>query len=72
MVGVSSDAFDLISWEIKNFAISVVVKIKSYGVLIRLTTVYGSPYEEGTLLFQNSVNFFCFGMDLSSFTEISI
>jgi hypothetical protein len=47
LVGVNSDVFDDFSWEVKKFSFSTIVKIKSYMVNIRLTTVYGSPYEEG-------------------------
>jgi exonuclease III len=47
LVGVNSDIFEVISWDIKSFSVSTVVRVKSSGVVIRLTTVYGSPYEEG-------------------------
>jgi hypothetical protein len=47
LVGVNSDVFEVISWEVKVFSVSTIVKIKSSGLNIRLTTVYGSPYEEG-------------------------
>jgi hypothetical protein len=46
LVGVNSDVFEVISWEMKILSITI-VKIKSSGVTIRLTTMYGSPYEEG-------------------------
>jgi hypothetical protein len=39
--------FDVISWEVKNLFVSTIVEIKSFGLNIRLATIYGSPYEEG-------------------------
>ena len=47
LVGISNDTFDVVAWEIKKFSVSAVLKIKQTGVIIRITTVYGSPYEEG-------------------------
>jgi hypothetical protein len=47
LVGVNSDVFEIISWDNKSFSVSTVVRVKSSGVVIRLTIVYGSPYEEG-------------------------
>jgi hypothetical protein len=46
LVGIILDLFDIISWEIKNFSISVVARNKIADVIIRITTIYGSPYEE--------------------------
>jgi hypothetical protein len=37
----------VISWDIKRFSVSVLVKEKIKDIAIRITTVYGSPYEEG-------------------------
>jgi hypothetical protein len=51
LVGVNGDVFEVISWEIKSFYVSTVVKITSSGMIVRLTTVYGSPYEEGKFAF---------------------
>jgi hypothetical protein len=55
LVGVNSDVFEVTSWEIKSFFVSIVVKIKkSSGIIVRLTKVYGSPYEEGKKLLSQS------------------
>jgi exonuclease III len=51
LVGLNSDIFEVISWDIKSFSISTTARLKSSGVVIRLTTVYGSPYEEGKDVF---------------------
>jgi hypothetical protein len=47
LVGINLDVFEVLSWEIIKFSINVVVKIKSFGVTVRLSTIYGSPYKEG-------------------------
>ena len=47
LVGVNGDIFDIIAWDIRKFSVSVVVKIRRNDVVIRMTTVYGSPYEDG-------------------------
>jgi hypothetical protein len=39
LVGVNSDIFEVISWDIKVFSVSTVVRVKSSGVVFRLTTV---------------------------------
>jgi hypothetical protein len=46
LVGVNGDMFEVISWEIKTFSVSVVLKNKISEVICRITTVYGSAYEE--------------------------
>jgi hypothetical protein len=46
LVGVNCDLFDIIAWEIKKFSVSVVVRNKIYDFTCRITTVYGSAYEE--------------------------
>ena len=45
LVGVNLDLFDVISWDIKYFSVSTVLRNKSNGVVCRITTVYGSAYE---------------------------
>jgi hypothetical protein len=45
-VGVDIDLFDIISWDVKVFPVSVVVKVKTSGLILRIVTVYGSSYEE--------------------------
>jgi hypothetical protein len=56
LVGVNSDVFEVISWEMKTSSARTVVKIKSSGITIRLTTVYGSPYDEGKEAFILELN----------------
>jgi hypothetical protein len=46
LVGVNGDLFEVIAWEIKTFSISVVLKNKISENICRITTVYGSAYEE--------------------------
>jgi hypothetical protein len=46
LVGINLDLFDTISWEIKNFSLSVVARNKLADIVVRITTVYGSLYEE--------------------------
>jgi hypothetical protein len=45
LVGVNSDVFRLFL-RILNLSVSTVVRIKSSGIVVRLTAVYGSPYEK--------------------------
>jgi hypothetical protein len=47
LVGVNIDLFDVISWDIRRLSVSVIVKEKVRDLNIRITTAYGSPYEEG-------------------------
>jgi hypothetical protein len=44
---VNGDLLEVISWKIRSFSIITVVKKKVIGVIIRITTVYGSPYKVG-------------------------
>jgi hypothetical protein len=46
LMGVDIDVFDIWSWEIKEFFISVIVKLKAKDLTIRIATVYGSSYED--------------------------
>jgi hypothetical protein len=39
--------FEILSWEIKAFLVSYVLKIKTNGRVWRHISVYGSPCEEG-------------------------
>jgi hypothetical protein len=55
-VGINGDIFDVIFWEVKKFYVSFAVKIKSSGVVMRLATVYGSPYEEGKNAFLSDLH----------------
>ena len=47
LLGVDTDVFDVLTWEVRDFSISCTLKIKSSGVTFRVINVYGSPYEEG-------------------------
>ena len=46
LVGVDVDFFEIISWEIKDFSVSVIVRIKACGAVVRVITVYGSSYDD--------------------------
>jgi hypothetical protein len=46
LVGINLDLFDVLAWEIKNFSVTVVARNKILGLVVRITIVYGSPYEE--------------------------
>jgi hypothetical protein len=46
LVGVNLDIFDVIAWKIKKFSISIVVRNKIIDVILRITTFYGSSYDE--------------------------
>lgn len=47
LMGVHIDQFDIISWDIRKFSVSCVLKHKVKKKEFRVTTVYASPYEEG-------------------------
>jgi exonuclease III len=51
LVGVDLDMFDLISHEIKEIFVSVIVRHKALDVVIRFINFYGSSYEEEKDLF---------------------
>ena len=46
LVGVDFNFFDIISWDIRDFSVSVIVKIKSLDVTVRVITVYGPSYDD--------------------------
>jgi endonuclease/exonuclease/phosphatase (EEP) superfamily protein YafD len=46
LVGINLDLFDVVAWDIRNFSVSVIARNKIVDVTVRITTVYGSPYEE--------------------------
>ena len=46
LVGVDVDCFEVVSWEIKSFSVSVVVKDKVTNLVSRITTVYGPTYDD--------------------------
>lgn len=47
LAGVDLDIFNMFSWEVLKFSVSVIVCDKITGIVSRITTVYGSAYEEG-------------------------
>jgi hypothetical protein len=57
--GVDSDIFDVISWEVRCFSVSVVLKIKSYGLIFRVVTTYGSSYDEKKEAFISELHNLC-------------
>jgi hypothetical protein len=46
VVGVDLDFFEVISWQVLKFSVSVVVRLKAKDTIIRNVTVYGSSYED--------------------------
>jgi hypothetical protein len=46
LAGINGDLFEIISWEVKIFSDSVVVKNKIIDFVYRITTVYDSTHEE--------------------------
>src|SRR4051812_4512706 len=58
LMGVDSDILEVISWQILEFAVSCKVKLIGKDVEFRVTTVYGSPYEEGKGAFISELHSF--------------
>jgi hypothetical protein len=58
-VGVDSDLFDVISWDIRCFSVSVVLKIKASGIIFRVVIVYGSSYEDKKEAFISELHSLC-------------
>ena len=56
LVGVNNDCFDVISWDIRRFSVSVIVNIKNMDKIIRITIVYGSAYEDGKQAFTSELH----------------
>jgi hypothetical protein len=51
---INLDLFDVIAWDVKNYSVSVVARNKIMDVVVRITIVYGYPYEEKRMiLYQN-------------------
>jgi hypothetical protein len=46
-VGVDSDVCKVLSWSIKTFSVSCILRNRRDSVIWRHVSVYGSPYEEG-------------------------
>uniref|UniRef100_A0ACD5X0P5 Uncharacterized protein n=1 Tax=Avena sativa TaxID=4498 RepID=A0ACD5X0P5_AVESA len=51
LMGVDLDMFDIISWDIKVFSISVIVRHKALNTDLRFINVYGSSYEDQKYFF---------------------
>ena len=45
-MGVDLDMFDIISWDVLLFSVSVIVRHKALNLALRFINVYGSSYEE--------------------------
>ena len=46
LVGLDTHYFDILSYDVKSFSVSVIVKLKATVTVIRVITVYGSSYED--------------------------
>ena len=46
LVGVNCEVFEILSWEIKTFSFSIVVRDKKIDRVCRITTVYGPAYAD--------------------------
>jgi hypothetical protein len=46
LVGINLNLFDVVAWDIRNYSVSVVARNKIADVVVRITTVYGYPYDE--------------------------
>jgi hypothetical protein len=46
LVGINADLLEVLAWEIKTFSVSAVVKKRRNDYICRITTVYGSAYED--------------------------
>src|SRR4051812_42831297 len=47
LMGVNSNIFDILSWQISDHSVSCKIKLVGKDTEFRVITVYGSPYEEG-------------------------
>jgi hypothetical protein len=54
-VGVDSEVFDVISWEVRSFSVSVVLKIKTSGLILRLLFMGPLTRKRKRPLFQNYI-----------------
>jgi hypothetical protein len=45
-MGVDIDIFGIICWDVKEFSVSVIVKLKTKDVIVRVIYIYGSSYED--------------------------
>ena len=61
LVGVVCDVFEIISWAIGRFTLSVVVKDKSSDLIFIFTTIYGPSYEDDKNAFISKFYELCVG-----------
>ena len=47
LVGIDTNFFEVLSWDIKDFSVSCLLRNKVDSKIWRHISVYGSPYEEG-------------------------
>ena len=56
LVGVSVDLFEVISWNINQYCVTVLLKNKNDNNMWRYISVYGTAYEEQKLAFINELH----------------
>jgi hypothetical protein len=56
LVGINSDLFDIVRWDIFSYCVSVQIKAKNDNVVWRCIVVYGSDYEGHELDFINELH----------------
>jgi exonuclease III len=56
LVGVKEDSFEVISWEIFKYCVSVIIRDRKNGGVWRFVSVYGSSYDEFKLEFINELH----------------
>jgi hypothetical protein len=55
-VGVKEDSFEVITWEIFKYCVSVIIKDRKIQKIWRFISIYGSSYEEHKLEFINELH----------------
>jgi hypothetical protein len=58
LVGVDLDFYDIICWDVRDFSVSVIVKLKMNGTIVRVTMAYGSSYEDKKEVFLSELHIF--------------
>jgi len=56
LVGANSDIFTVTVGDILDFSVSVMLTNKSSGFAFKLVVIYGSPYEDGKLVFLDELH----------------
>jgi hypothetical protein len=56
LVGVKEDSFEVISWELFKYCVSVIIRDRRNGTVWRFVSVYGSSYDEFKLEFINELH----------------